>query len=221
MAKTTVAKSKKGAVQSLVRVAKTAATAAAARAEELLALIARRKRRISEDFFEIGVALQELKKRKLFVAIGFASFAEMLKARAVMSARAAEKLVDIVAAMKRDQALELGPEKAYALARLVAATPEPDSVAEVVAKGAVVRGKKVAVGALSTREIAEVARAARPKRATAETKQADAAAKALRQAVRARGAKHAVVTIEKRKGALWITFEAPLAEAHRVLAGAR
>lgn len=41
-----------------------------ARAGELLAIIARRMQRIEEDFFDIGVALKELKDKKLFVALG-------------------------------------------------------------------------------------------------------------------------------------------------------
>jgi hypothetical protein len=208
-------------VRALSKSAVVASTAAARRAEELLSLITRRIKRISEDFFEIGLALQELKKKKLFVALGYASFAAMMAGRRIMSARAADKLIDIVAAVKRDQALVLGQEKAYALARLVAATPEPDTVADVVAEGATVRGKKVAVKDLTTREIAAVAKKARPTRATPAAAEAKAAARTLQAAARAAGAKHAVVEVERRKGKAWARLEAPAAELESLLARRR
>lgn len=211
----------KAKVQALAKTAATATTAAARRAEELLSLIARRKKRISEDFFEIGVALQELKKKKLHVALGYASFAAMLAGRGVMSARAADKLIDVVGAVNRDQALELGQEKAYVLARLVALTPALDTVADVLAEGATVRGKKVSVKELTTREIADVAAKARPKRASPAEAEAKAIAGALQAAARAGGATHATVRVEPRKGKAWATLAAPVAELQALLARRR
>lgn len=61
------------------------------RAEALLAGIARRKVRISEDFYEIGLSLSELLKKKLYFALGHGSFEEMLKAHDVMSWSRAQK----------------------------------------------------------------------------------------------------------------------------------
>lgn len=206
-------------VRALAKAGATATTAAARRAEELLALIARRKQRIAEDFYDIGAALAELKKKKLYAAIGYASFSAMLVARGVTSVRTADKLIEIVAAMKRGEAIALGQEKAYALARLVAATPEPDSVAEVVTGGAVVRGKRVAVRGKSVREIERLAGEARPRAIGPEEKAARATARALQAAARKGGAKRAVVTCERRAGGYWARLEAPIDELARVIGG--
>src|SRR5262245_8609333 len=67
----------KGAKALVVEVA-AVAPAAVRRAEELLDLIARRKARIAEDFYEIGKALRELSKKKLYAVLGHRSFGEML-----------------------------------------------------------------------------------------------------------------------------------------------
>lgn len=83
-------------------------TADKRRAEELLSVIGRRKQQISEAFYEIGLALRELQKRKLHVALGFSSFAAMLQARDVMSAAQAFKLIKLVASVPREQALAMG-----------------------------------------------------------------------------------------------------------------
>jgi hypothetical protein len=210
----------KGAKKKVSALAK-AATAAQKRAEELLLLIARRKARIAEDFYDIGAALAELKKKKLYAALGYASFAAMLTARKVMSARTADKLIEIVGATEREQAIDLGQEKAYALARLVAATPALDTVDEVVAKGAVVRGKRVAVKGKSVRELTALAGEARPKKVDPEAKAAARDAKALQARLRARGAKGATVTSEKRGGAAgwWVRIELRAGDVGRVIAG--
>jgi hypothetical protein len=42
------------------------------RGHALLALIERRKDRITEDFYDIGEALRELLNNKLYVALGYA-----------------------------------------------------------------------------------------------------------------------------------------------------
>lgn len=114
-----------------------------ARIESLLALIDRRKARISEDFYEIGKALREIQQKKLYQAIGFSSFADMLKARDVLSLSTAKKLIAVVEALPVDKALSLGVEKAYALTRYTAATPDPDSPALLIDSNEVIGGKKV------------------------------------------------------------------------------
>src|SRR5690349_12680186 len=60
------------------------ASAAERRAEELLSMIERRKETIAESFYDIGKALQELLKKKLYAALGYASFDEMLRERSVL-----------------------------------------------------------------------------------------------------------------------------------------
>lgn len=186
----------------LLSAAKKASTAAAQRAEELLSLIERRKARIAEDFYEIGLALAEIRKKKLFVALGYTSFGGLLAARKVMSRRTAEKLIGVVTNVPRPKAMELGPEKAYALARLVATTPELDTIDDVLDKGVQVgKGRKKLAGA-SASEIAETARAVRAKTEKPDPREiaAEKAARALQAAVRAAGGRGATASASRAKG---------------------
>ncbi|MGZ3456488.1 MAG: hypothetical protein ACXVEF_43185 [Polyangiales bacterium] len=208
-----MATKKASAVKKLAKRGAVATSAASRRAEELLALIERRKQRISEDFFDIGVALREIERKKLYVALGFASFAALLEARKVMSERTARKLIEIVEAVPRGTAIDLGSEKAYALARLVATTPDLDSVDTVLAKGVRVRGKKTAVGKLSANQIEAVARKVRPKKERAGEKEARALARTVQASLRARGAPHATAEAIRRGSEWWITVSAPVGEA--------
>lgn len=179
-----------------------ASTAAGKRAEELLDLIERRKARIAEDFYEIGLALAEIRKKKLFVALGYSSFGALLAARKVMSRRTAEKLIGVVSNVPRPKAMELGPEKAYALARLVATTPELDTIDEVLDQGVRVGKERKKISGASAREIEEAARAVRAKTAKPDPREvaADKAARALQAAVRAAGGKGATATASRAKG---------------------
>jgi hypothetical protein len=144
-----------------------------ARAEALLALVARRKQRIVEDFYDIGEALRELLRKELYRALGHRSFEEMLRARGVMSAEQARKLVAVVEHVPREQALTLGQEKAYALVAYTAATPEPDVPAELVKADARVGGKPLSKA--SRRDIEAAAREVRAReRAKKPRSEADA-----------------------------------------------
>jgi hypothetical protein len=127
------------------------------RLEALLETIERRKARIVEDFYDIGVALKEIVDKKLFLQAGVASFGELLDARKIMGKSQAYKLVAIARSVSREKAIEVGSEKAYELVRLTEETPEPDTVDDVLATG--VRGPKdarrVDLKKLSSREIAQ------------------------------------------------------------------
>ena len=85
-------------------------------AREQLSLIARRKRAITEAFYDIGVALTFLKAKDVIRALGRKSFAEVCEKDAGLSASTSERLVRIVAAMTREQALTMGQTKATAMA---------------------------------------------------------------------------------------------------------
>jgi hypothetical protein len=102
------------------------------RAEALLALVQRRKQHITEDFYDIGEALRELLRKKLYEPLGFASFDDLVRAHDLMSVEQARKLVALVEHMPREEALRLGQEKAYALVAYTLATPEPDVPADLV-----------------------------------------------------------------------------------------
>ncbi len=210
-------KTTKAATKKLVAEGTKAQTAAAKRAEELLELIARAKERITEDFFEIGEALRELQKKKLYVALGFDSFAELLQKRKVMSSRSAEKLIEVVGALPRTKALDLGVERAYALARLSAATPALDSAESLLAEGVKVGGRKKAVAKLSTRDLVKAAQAARPVKKDAAKDAAARSARALQAAVRKAGGKGATGVARKTAAGWVVQLDVPTAGVEAVV----
>lgn len=176
------------------------------RLEALLETIVRRKARIVEDFYDIGVALKEILDKKLYLQGGHASFGDLIDERKVMGKSQAFKLVAIARSVSREKAIEVGSEKAYELVRLTEETAEPDTVEDVLSSG--VRGPKdkrrVDVTKLSSRDIAKK----RQEIAKAKSKPSDdelAAVRAVRAAqadLRKSGLKASVVT--KREGGEWI-----------------
>lgn len=204
--------------QALVVEAKSASEANRKRAEGLLAEIARRLISIAEHFYDIGQALRELQKKKLFLALGYSSFAEMLTARNVMSPTQANKLIRIVSTLPRDKALAVGSEKAGLLAGYAEATPEPDTPEWLLDKGTLPSGKPVAKA--STRELASALKAVRskssPKAKSPEEASARASARKAQASLRKRGAKGATAEAVKKAGQWWIRVELP-ADASELL----
>jgi len=131
------------------------------RAEALLALVQRRKQHITEDFYDIGEALRELLRKKLYEPLGFASFDDLVRAHDLMSVEQARKLVALVEHMPREEALRLGQEKAYALVAYTLATPEPDVPADLVRADAKLGDKPLSE--TSVRDIKAAAAEARKK----------------------------------------------------------
>jgi hypothetical protein len=209
------------AVARVATQAKVATTRVAARAVELLGLIARRMKRIEEDFFDIGSALAELKNKKLFAALGYRTFDAMLAERVPIGRSQAYKLIAIVERVTRDQAVELGEEKAYAIARLVATTPEADTVASVLENGVRVGGRKRTAQAMSRREIESVKRtvAARSKKIDEAERDAKRQARAGQASLRKRGI-GAKVEVAKRAGRWWAIVRVPIEDVAS-LAGER
>lgn len=187
-------------------------SAAAIRARELIDLIARRMERITEDFFDMGEALRELEEKRLFVALGFKSLGELLKAHGLMSRSKAFELIHIVKTVPRRQALSLGSEKAYAIARLTAATKQLDTVEEIAKEGVVVRGRKRKVADLSAEEIEKLARKERGKhqKVAPEAREARSAARELQAGLRKKGARTAKVEAEQRHGAWLLVITLPV-----------
>ena len=199
----------------LVSSGKRASEADRKRAESLVSLIERRKARIVEDFFEIGVALRALQRAKLYFSLGYATFAKMLAGRNLMGQTQASKLVAVADAYDRDQALALGLEKAYQLIRYTEATPEPDSPAFLLATHAKI-GKKP-IEAASVRELVDATRVQQAKKHAKSIDpaehEAQRRARALQAALRKRGAHRATVT-SARIGRAWVLrVEVPVAEA--------
>jgi hypothetical protein len=184
-----------------------------ARAGELLAVIARRMQRIEEDFFDIGVALKELKDKKLFVALGDATFDAMLAKRIPIGRSQAYKLIAIAERVTRDEAIELGEEKAYAIARLVAVTPDADTVTSVLDKGVRVGAKERSAKTMSRREIDAVKRTivSRSKKPDPAERDAKREARAVQARLRKRhvGAK---IDVAREKGKWWAILRVPIAD---------
>lgn len=204
--KTTHATPKSTRTQALAR--KTAG-ASARRAEELLELIARRKARILEDFYDLGSALKELLDRKLYAALGYASFDDLLAKRNVLGRTQAYKLIAVVRELPRARAVEIGQERAYALVTVAAATPEPDTAGSILTTGVKVRGKTRDVSKLSKRDLEQVAKDVRPRKKSAAEKDAEGTARKAQKALRARKLR-ASVTVEHAKGTWWATVRVPL-----------
>ncbi len=141
-------------------------------ARELLALIARRKKEITEAFYDIGEALTRLKDRDLLSALDRRSFAELCEKDAGISVATAERLVAIVASLTREQALAMGQKKAMAMVTLAAATPEKDSAAGLFRKKAIALpgGRTVAPRTASANELEEAATAIRQRASASKAK---------------------------------------------------
>ena len=157
-----------------------------------LALIARRKGQIVEAFYDIGEALSRLKKREAIAALGRKSFAEVCEKDAKISASQAQRLVDIVRTMSREEAMAVGSTRASALIGLADATPEDDTPGTLMRRRAPLvlpGGKTLDPKRASAREItrasSEIRRehAPKPTRGSrvgdAETSAAEALEKAL------------------------------------------
>jgi hypothetical protein len=186
--------------RALTRVGTAAATAATRRAEELIALILRRKENITDAFYDIGVALKELIHKKLYVALGYASFHELLAARALMGRTQAYKLIAIVQQLPRSRAIEAGQERAYALTALAKASSDPDTAATLLETGVKVRGKRSNVSKLSVRGIEKLTAEVRPrKKKTPEQRDADQEAVDLSRALKAYD-KQATIEVAQHKG---------------------
>ncbi|MBK8259526.1 MAG: hypothetical protein IPK82_43570 [Polyangiaceae bacterium] len=193
----------KSAANALAREVNTTSQANRKRAEALLNEIGRRMQRIAEDFYDIGQALLELQKKKLYLSLGYKSFAEMLAARRVMSPAQANKLIKIVSTLPRDRALSVGSEKAALLAAYAEATPEPDTAEWLLDQGKLPSGKSLAQA--STREIAEASKkvravGAKKKAKSPEEAAALAGARKAQAALRKRGARGATAEAIKRGG---------------------
>jgi hypothetical protein len=182
------------------------------RGEALLRRIERLRVRLSRDFYEVGRALVELSQPPIYGALGYDSFGELLEQRQVMSRTQAGRLVDVVQAFPKEQALALGVEKAYGLLRYAAATAADDVATVLASTNAKIGGKRVR--ALSTRELAAFTRKLLARRSGRDPalKTAARRARAVERRVKTDGAPSAVVTVRRALGRPWVRIEVPLEE---------
>lgn len=191
-----------------------------ARAESILQLIARRIARIQEDFYELGIALKQLRDEKLYAALGYRTFDELLAKRRPIGRTQAYKLIALVENVTRDQALALGEEKAYALARLAKATPAADTVGSILETGIEMGSSHKRVKGMTVRQIEEARRRVqKPRRSSPEEAAARTAARDSQRTLRARGIA-ARVSVTRRGKKWWAAIEIPI-DKLSLLAGER
>jgi len=214
-----MAKSRTTTTRGSALITATRRDALAARRKKLAtlgALIRRRLTTVVESFYDIGVALSEILKAKLYAADGHASLEAYLDAEKLLSPAQARKLIDIVKNVPREQALAVGQERAYALVALSRATPEPDSAAELIA-GGVVDGKpaaKAPVRAIKAAAKAQRDKAPRTPIAKARLKADVVTEKAVRTALRAAGLPVTAVRVARDS----VRVELPRARLDKALA---
>jgi hypothetical protein len=187
-------------------------------AEELLDLIERRKRRIMEDFYDIGVALRTLLRKKLYAALGYDTFGKLLVARKVMSRTSAAKLMTIVSVMSRDRALPLGSERAFVLAQLVVKAKSTTTVDEILERGLAVAGKLRPIGEVSLRDLRRLVRDMRePSPPKPRERDAINAARRAQTALRRTAVLDATARPFRRQGRWHLQIEMPVASVEPFL----
>ena len=186
----------------------------------------RRRAEITESFFDIGEALVRLKRREVVAAMRCKSFAELCEKHVGMSATQADRLVEIVTNMTREEAIAVGATKAASLVALARATPEDDTVADLLKNGVRIRGKSIDVKKASTRALARAAVGARRKKPTggrSVTKEERATGASLQRALRAAGAKNASVEVKagRTAGQALAVIELAVADIERLAEAVR
>ncbi len=190
-----------------------------ATAKRDIAFIRSKRGEITAAFYDIGEALVRLKKPEVPRALGRASWEAFCTADLQMSATQAQRLIDIVQSMSRDEAIALGTStKASSVAELVRVTPEKDTVADALRGKVAVRGRKIDVTKMSANAIDAETKKAR-KRTTGRGRNVSAADRkrvaALTKSLRTQGL---TATIEIKAGLMnreaKISIVAPLSELH-------
>jgi hypothetical protein len=127
-----------------------------------IAFIRSKRGEITAAFYDIGEALLRLKKPEVPRAFGRSSWDAFCSTDLRMSATQAQRLIDIVESMSREEAVALGTStKASSVAELIGATPEDDTVADALRGKVVVRGRTLDVKNMSAGAIAEEAKKVR------------------------------------------------------------
>lgn len=124
-----------------------------------IALLRRRRGDIAGAFYDMGEALRRLKRPEVLLAFKRATWESFCQAELTMSESQAERLIDIVNTMTREDAIKLGTfSKASSVARLVQATPADETVAQAIREGVVVGKARLDVKHASVRAIAKATR---------------------------------------------------------------
>ena len=175
-------------------------------AKRKIATIRQLMSRIAEHSHTMGTLLNELQIRRAHIALGYRSFADMLKGEGLPHKTTAYKYIQVSQAFTAKQLRALGPTRAFALIELTRET-EAHDVARVLFENDAVIGDKP-VSESSVRDIRRVTAALRVQNTAAahgdDASQAEnearAAAQRLRAQLRRRGADEAQVEARVRGG---------------------
>jgi hypothetical protein len=123
---------------------KTARIVIAARGD--IALLRRKRGDIAAAFYDMGEALVRLKDPNVYRAFKKPSWEAFCRGELSMSESQAERLIEIVRHMTREDAIKLGTfSKASSVARLVQATAADETVAHAIRDGVVVGKRRIDV----------------------------------------------------------------------------
>ncbi|MFW5920679.1 MAG: hypothetical protein ACOCUS_02475 [Polyangiales bacterium] len=188
------------------------------RAEGLVNEIRQRKKRITGDFYAMGEALKTLSRPSMYGALGHESFERMLVERELVSASTAYKLMAVVEAYPRKQALELGLEKAYGLVRWTEATGQERSPSELAASNALIGDRRV--HDISSRALQDRLRHARETIGASagdgrvqSGKNAERIARRMQREMRAQGLEGVRARARRVRGQWYVTLEVLASEA--------
>ena len=196
-----------------------AASAASRRVTDLVDLVKRRMASISENFYDMGAALRELATPRLYTSVGCKSFDELLRKYGLGRSQAYQAMAVVKAFPSRDEAIDLGFEKAAAILHYASATRKPD-LPQLITQSGRLAGK--ALADMSVRDIdAETARVRKIQRAkgapTEREVRASRAARELQRWMRKHGGRPARVEAHEDHREAWIEVRLSLAEVERWL----
>jgi hypothetical protein len=192
----------------------------AVRARALIAEIAKHLASIAEDSHRIGVCLTELREPRLYLALGYDSFAALLYGEDLMSRALAHRLITVAATYSPEALRALGVSKAYALVTYVRHTPAEDVAATLVEYDARV-GKKP-ISKSTTREITAAAKKVALRSRVADAQRdpvadAEGRAAAVERALRARGFEDIRLALRLVRGHHYVDLRLRLEDAERLV----
>jgi hypothetical protein len=206
-------------VQKVLARAEKASSASSRRAHELVELVRRRMARISEDFYDIGVAMRELATPRLYTSVGCKTFDDLLRKYALGRSQAYEAMAVVKAFPSRAETIDLGFAKAAAILHYASATRKPD-LPQLIMQSGKLGGKSIAE--MSVRDIAaETARVRKIQHAkgppTEREVRAARAARELQRWMRKHAGRPASVEAHEDHREAWIDVRFSLAEVERWL----
>lgn len=202
-------------LRALVAAATKSAAATKKEAEKLLRRAKRLESASDAASHAFGRELAKLTPPAIHQALGAKSFDALLRAHFTLSPRQADKLVAAAPAYARKIFDQLGLERAHALVRYVALTPEKD-VAETLARlDAEIDGRRISESSVTDLERA-IAKLRPPKKRTPEERAAARAAAQAQRAARQKGAKKATARATRDGGTWYLDIRIPLDQAAKL-----